>query len=145
MKSWRLALPCLVALLSGACAQYTPAPLAEDRVRVTLATSAPAERISAHRANGQLVRGLRFDDLSPGPHVLQVRFEYEAPGRSSPMGSLGASRRSCILQVRYDGFMAGGEYRIVAQRLGWVNVGWLESASGERLVSAREIRCGPAA
>lgn len=144
MKRWELALLSCGAMLLAGCAQQ-PAPLGESHARIALGTVAPGDRLSAHRLNGELVRGLRFADLPPGGHSLQVRFEYEAPGRGSPMGSLGSSRRSCILQVDYAGFAAGGEYRVIAQRLGWVNVGWLESAEGERLVSAREIRCGPTA
>lgn len=143
MNRWVGAALALAAVWLVGCAQHEATPVSQDAVRVTLGTVAPADRISAYRVNGELVRRLRFDDLPPGAYRLQVRFEYEAPGRSSARGNLGPTRRSCILQVDYDAFMAGNEYRVVAQRLGWANVGWLESPQGERLVSAREIRCGP--
>lgn len=133
----------LFALLAG-CVQSPPAPLAADLARVALDSSARAD-MRAYRVDGELVRQLRFPDLEPGSHQLQVRYRFEIPGG---MGGFGQEseprRRSCILGVEWT-LEGGQEYRFTAYRLGWQPVGWLETAAGERLVRAQVIRCGPGA
>lgn len=138
-----------IALLTGTllllgCAAPAQTPLAADQARVELSTQRPADRISAYRLDGELVRGLRFPDLSPGAHSLQVRFRYEVPGSASSAGTLGEPQyRTCILGIEYADFSAGNAYRFVADRLGIRPSGWLESADAQRLTRASIIRCGP--
>ena len=97
----------------------------------------------AYRLDGELVRQLRFPDLPPGTHELQVRYQFEVPGGMGGLGQLSEPRRrTCILGIEGE-FNAGQHYRVTAYRLGWKPVGYLEDAAGERLVRASVIRCGP--
>lgn len=134
-----------IATIATGCTTHTIEPLAENQARISLETR-PADQLSAYRLNGELVRGLRFPDLSPGEHSLQVRLRYERPG-SGQTGSLFGDPqwRTCILGLEYKDFRGGGEYRLYAEQRGQRSIGWLESADGERLARAEIIRCGPAA
>ncbi|QIB52820.1 hypothetical protein [Pseudomonas sp. OIL-1] len=134
----------LMTLLLAGCVSQPHEPVPPNVVRINLDTMRPGDHLSAYRLDGELVQGLRFDDIPPGEHELQVRYRYESSARASASGLLGdIQRRSCILAVYYDGFEAGYEYRLVANQLGWSTVGWLEGPGGESLVSARVLRCGP--
>ena len=136
--------PLLLTLLLTGCVSQPHEPVPPDVVRINLDTMRPGDHLSAYRLDGELVRGLQFDDIPPGEHELQVRFRYESSNRGYASGMLGdIQRRSCILSVYYDGFEAGYEYRLVVNQLGWSTVGWLEAPSGESLASARVLRCGP--
>ena len=130
-----------LTLLLSACAQPLP-PLPADLVRVALDSGTRAD-MRAYRLDGELVRQLRFPDLPPGTHELQVRYQFEVPGGMGGLGQLSEPRRrTCILGVEGE-FNAGQHYRVTAYRLGWKPVGYLEDAAGERLVRASVIRCGP--
>lgn len=133
-------------LLLGACAAPQPkGALADGRARVSLQTRVQ-DRIEAYRLDGELVDGLRFDDLTPGPHALQVRHRFEMPGSAGGAGVLGEPQWGrCILGVRYADFVGGQRYTFEAERRGFRSVGWLRSQSGEKLADAEVIRCGPAA
>lgn len=133
-----------IATILVGCA--TPQPrgeLSAELVRVTLETR-PQDRIEAYRRDGQLVDGLRFDDLTPGAHDLRIRHHFENIGSAGGTGLLGEPQwERCILGVRYANFAAGEQYIFAAERRGWRSVGWLRSASGETLAEAQVIRCGP--
>ena len=130
-----------LTLLLSACAQPLP-PLPADLVRVALDSGTRAD-MRAYRLDGELVRQLRFPDLPPGTHELQVRYQFEVPGGMGGLGQLSEPRRrTCILGIEGE-FSAGQHYRVTAYRLGWQPVGYLEDAAGERLVRASVIRCGP--
>lgn len=130
-----------LTLLLAACAQPLP-PLPADLVRLTLDSGTRAD-MRAYQLDGELVRQLRFPDLPPGTHELQVRYQFEVPGGMSGLGQLSEPRRrTCILGIEGE-LSAGEHYRVTAYRLGWQPVGYLEDAAGERLVRARVIRCGP--
>ena len=121
-------------LLTLGCAAPAPVPLTESQARVQLSTQRPADTVS----------GLRFPDLDPGVHNLQVRFRYEVPGSASSAGLLGEPQfRTCILGLDHADFSAGSTYRLVADRRGIRPAGWLEAADGQRLARARILRCGP--
>ena len=131
------------ALTIAGCAQQPQAPLTDDRARVEFDT-APMDQLSAYRLDGELVDGIRFPDLHPGAHELQVRFRYEMPGGAGGGGSMGEPQyRTCILGLSYDGFQPGETYVFSAQRLGWQSVGSLKGNRGEKLARARTIRCSP--
>ena len=130
-----------LTLLLSACAQPLP-PLPADLVRVALDSGTRAD-MRAYRLDGELVRQLRFPDLPPGTHELQVRYQFEVPGGMGGLGQLSEPRRrTCILGIEGE-LSAGEHYRVTAYRLGWQPVGYLEDAAGERLVRASVIRCGP--
>ncbi len=133
----------LCAFITAGCAQQPQAPLPDDRVRVEFDT-APMDQLNAYRLDGELVDGIHFPDLRPGAHELQVRFRYETPGGAGGGGPMGEPQyRTCILGLTYDQFQAGETYVFSAERLGWQSVGSLKSSRGEKLASARTIRCAP--
>lgn len=134
----------VTGLLTLGCAAPAPTPLADDQARLELGTQRPGDRISAYRLDGELVPGLRFPDLAPGRHTVQVRFRYEVPGSAGGAGLLGEPQfRSCILGIDYADFSAGSSYRFVADRRGIRPTGWLASSANQRLSRASIIRCGP--
>ena len=136
-----LCLP-LTALLS-ACAVAPLPPLDDTHARVGLKTEA-ANRVQASRLDGEPVGGLQFPDLTPGEHRLEVRLFFEVPGGGGDVsGSFSTGERRCILAVEYADFAAGQHYQFHASRRGWGPVGWLLDASGNKLATAREVRCGP--
>lgn len=128
----------------SACAQQPTPPLDSQQVRIEQRTSMPLDQLRAYRLNGELVRNLRFPDLPPGSHELQVRFQFEVPGGGQRNGGRLESReRTCILGLSHDDFRAGQQYQIYAERRGWQPAAWLLNPEGERLTRARIIRCGP--
>jgi hypothetical protein len=131
--------------LAGACAAPQPkGALADNSARVTLETRV-RDRVEAYRLDGELAGGLRFDDLTPGAHTLQVRHHFEMPGSAGGAGMLGEPQwERCIVGVRYADFAAGERYTFEVQRRGFRSVGWLRSEGGEKLADAEVIRCGPA-
>jgi|TARA_B100001059_G_scaffold236137_1_gene284994 hypothetical protein len=136
-----LSLP-LTVLLS-ACAAAPLPPLDNAHARVSLKTEA-ANRVQASRLDGEPVRGLQFPDLKPGEHRLEVRLFFEVPGGGGDVsGSFSTGERRCILAVEYADFAAGQHYQFHASRRGWQPAGWLLDASGKKLATAREVRCGP--
>ena len=136
----------VASLITAGCAAPPAKPLAENQARLELSTQRPADRISAYRLDGELVRGLRFPDLNPGAHNVQIRFRYEVPGSANSAGLFGEPQyRTCILGIDYADFSAGSAYRFVADRRGFRPAGWLESSDEQRLARARIIRCGPGA
>ncbi|PKM31782.1 MAG: hypothetical protein CVV07_01355 [Gammaproteobacteria bacterium HGW-Gammaproteobacteria-11] len=134
----------LLLLASGmsGCAIPDPNPVPAELARV-LFSSAPADQLSAYRLDGELVRRLRYADLTPGEHSLQVRYRFELPGGASLNGFGEPRFRTCILALTYTDFEAGKPYLLRAERRGMRPVAWLENTEGERLVRADVLRCGP--
>ena len=131
----------LLPLLLAACAHTPPQPLSADLARVTLDSGSRAD-MRAYRLDGDVVRQLRFPDISPGLHELQLRYQFEVPGGMGGSSRLSEPRRrTCVLGLQWE-FAAGEHYRVTAYRLGWNPLGWLENDTGERLVRAEVIRCG---
>jgi hypothetical protein len=139
-----LLLAAAVTLL-GACAAPQPrGKLAEEQARVVLETRV-RDRVEAYRLDGELVDGLRFNDLIPGSHDLRVRHHFEMPGSAGGAGLLGEPQWDrCIVAVRYNDFAGGEQYVFEVERRGFRSVGWLRSKSGKKLAEAEVIRCGPA-
>jgi hypothetical protein len=133
------------SVLLGACSTSSPKrEMSTGQARVSLETLV-SDRIEAYRLDSELVDGLRFDDLTPGTHTLQVRHHFEMPGSTGGAGMLGEPQwERCIVGVRYANFTAGGRYTFEVQRRGFRSVGWLRSEGGEKLADAEVIRCGPA-
>lgn len=135
----------LAMLILTGCAQQPPAPLSSDKARIAFDT-APAERLSAYRLDGELVDGIDFPDLTPGEHELQVRYRFEAPGSVAGPGMMAEPQwRTCIMRARFNGFEAGQTYVLNAKRLGWQSVGSLTNEAGARLADLETMRCGPGA
>ena len=132
-----------LAALLCACAVAPLPPLDNAHARVDLKTEA-ANRVQASRLDGEPVGGLQFPDLTPGEHRLEVRLFFEVPGGGGDVsGSFSAGERRCILAVEYADFAAGQHYQFHASRRGWGPAGWLLDANGNKLATAREVRCGP--
>lgn len=127
-------------LLLTACA----GPLPErdsQRAWVDLYT-APGNVLMADRLDRLPVRDGRYYQLTPGPHQLQLRLQYERPsgnGREQPGGG---ELRTCLFSLDYADFQAGQHYRINAGQQGYRSWVRLYDAQRQLLARGRELRCG---
>ncbi|SDU14475.1 PA0061/PA0062 family lipoprotein [Halopseudomonas salegens] len=126
-----------------ACASSRPPqePIADNQARITFSTQ-PMDNLRAHRLNGELVRGLSFDDIPAGAHRLDVRFRFERPGGGQP-GLRDSQQHTCDLRIHYPAFEGGQRYVIRAELFHWRPRGWLQNAAGERLADADVVHCSP--
>ncbi|MDD0976526.1 hypothetical protein [Pseudomonas fontis] len=95
----------------GACVSPLP-PVDSKQAWVDLYTVTPGKVLMADRLDGQRLNDGRYFQVTPGPHELTVRFDYEV---HSGGFSIDPVERSCYLKIRYDGFQAGQRYRIEAR------------------------------
>lgn len=94
----------------------------------------------ADRLDGTRLNDGRYFQVTPGPHELIVRFDYEvyAGGfTSEPV------ERTCYLTVRYDNFQAGQRYRLEARALSMTPNAWLYDADRKILAEERDVHCIP--
>ncbi|MEH6567029.1 MAG: hypothetical protein V7756_17035 [Halopseudomonas sp.] len=133
----------LLLLACSACAPVPEKPLSSGLVRINLDADVGNE-VRAYRVDGELTPSIRFGDLTPGTHSLQVRYHFEVPGGSATGGLLEGNYRTCILEITYDGFIAGNQYLLKAERRGWRPAAWLyDQQTQEKVATAKEVRCGP--
>lgn len=127
-------------LLLSACA----GPLPErnpQQAWVELYTS-PGNSLLAERLDRLSVTDGRYYQLTPGPHQLQLRLQFELPGGNGLHHSGGGGQRTCLFNLDYDSFKAGHSYRVSAGQKGYR--GWVRLYDDQRQVLARgrELRCG---
>ena len=146
MTYYQPALTSLSAALLLACSACSPVPekpLDSGMARVNLAADVGND-VRAYRLDGELTPSIRFGDLSPGAHALQVRYHFEVPGGAGSGGLLEGNFRTCVMEVNYDNFAAGMQYLLKTERRGWRPAGWLyDQQTQEKLADAEEVRCGP--
>ena len=87
------------------------------------------------------VDGLSGATRAPGEHSLQTRVGFEVS--SSNLGRDDQEvRRTCILQVDYDGFTAGQRYQLEARPYGFRAMARLRDSNGQVVARGRLVRCG---
>tara|TARA_R110000851_G_scaffold287690_1_gene441733 strand:- start:1285 stop:1728 length:444 start_codon:yes stop_codon:yes gene_type:complete len=129
-------------VLCGACSPVPQQPLSSGMVRINLAADVGND-VRAYRVDGELTQSIRFGDLAPGAHSLQVRYHFEVPGGATGE-LLGGNFRTCVMEVDYADFGAGKQYLLKTERRGWVSVGGLyDQQTQKKVASAEEVRCGP--
>lgn len=102
----------LALLLLAGCAGPLPQP--DPQMAWVELRSAPANTLLAERLDGERLSDGRYFQVTPGRHVLEVRFQYELYGGSGGGGGgFGEPVQiNCYQQVVYDGFEAGRRYRL---------------------------------
>ena len=132
-----------LALATSACSPVPQKPLESSMVRVNLAADVGND-VKAYRVDGELTQSIRFGDISPGTHNLQVRYHFEVPGGAGSGGLFDANFRTCVMEVYYDNFTAGMQYLFKVERRGWRSAGGLyDQQTQEKVATAEEVRCGP--
>jgi hypothetical protein len=139
MRAYMLA---SLLLLLGGCASPLPPP---DPQQAWVNLYAPAgELLMADRVDRQRWPDGRYFQVSPGPHDLQVRFQFEANGG----GGLGMNseplRLTCEIRLRYADFKAGQQYRIEARSMAMSAQAWLYDEQRQVLARGKVLRCGTA-
>ncbi|MEE3634053.1 hypothetical protein CYD26_15220 [Pseudomonas sp. FFUP_PS_473] len=123
----------------AACSNPLP-PIDTKQAWVDLYTITPGRLVMADRLDGTRLNDGRYFQVTPGPHELIVRFDYEvyAGGfTSEPV------ERTCYLTVRYDNFQAGQRYRLEARALSMTPNAWLYDADRKILAEERDVHCIP--
>lgn len=80
----------LALLLLAGCAGPLPQP--DPQMAWVELRSAPANTLLAERLDGERLSDGRYFQVTPGRHVLEVRFQYELYGGSGGGGVASASR-----------------------------------------------------
>ena len=140
MRRPLLFLPLLsLLLLLGACANRLP-PHDPHQAWIDL-HGAAGSQVGADSLNDQHWPDRRYFQVSPGEHSLQTRVGFEVS--SSNLGRDDQEvRRTCILQVDYDGFTAGQRYQLEARPYGFRAMARLRDSSGQVVARGRLVRCG---
>lgn len=123
----------------AACSNPLP-PIDTKQAWVDLYTITPGRLVMADRLDGTRLNDGRYFQVTPRPHELIVRFDYEvyAGGfTSEPV------ERTCYLTVRYDNFQAGQRYRLEARALSMTPNAWLYDADRKILAEERDVHCIP--
>ncbi|OEC33022.1 hypothetical protein SAMN05216600_11167 [Pseudomonas cuatrocienegasensis] len=139
MRAYMLA---SLLLLLGGCASPLPPP---DPQQAWVNLYAPAgELLMADRVDRQRWPDGRYFQVSPGPHDLQVRFQFEV----NRGGGLGMSSEplelTCEIRLRYADFKAGQRYRIEARSMAMSAQAWLYDEQRQVLTRGKVLRCGTA-
>lgn len=129
-------------LLLGGCASPLPQP---DPKQAWVELYAPAgELLMADELDRQRWPDGRYFQVSPGPHDLQVRFQFEA----NRGGGIGLDSEplllTCEIRLRYADFQAGQRYRIEARSMAMTAQAWLYDEQRQVLARGKVLRCGTA-
>ena len=92
--------------------------------------------VMADKVDGQTTDDGRYFQISPGPHKLQVRYDYEI--RYGGFTAIGSeyTELTCFVEVKYDHFVAGQRYMIEVRSL--TNDVTAELLDAQRKVLANE-------
>lgn len=135
-------LPILLSLLTlSACASPLPPP---DPHQAWISMQIRAGyTLMADRLDGQRWGDGRYFEVRPGPHELDVRFQFEVPGGGGGGNEFSSEpvQMTCQLRLSYADFAAGQRYQIAARPLQRKAQGWLYDANGQVLAKAKVLRC----
>jgi hypothetical protein len=92
--------------------------------------------VMADKVDGQTTYDGRYFQISPGPHKLQVRYDYEVRYGGISLMSDDYTELTCFVEVKYDHFVAGQRYMIEVRSL--TNDVTAELLDAQRKVLAEE-------
>ena len=92
--------------------------------------------VMADKVDGQTTYDGRYFQISPGPHKLQVRYDYEVRYGGISLMSDDYTELTCFVEVTYDHFAAGQRYMIEVRSL--TNDVTAELLDAQRKVLANE-------
>lgn len=135
----RLPLLLLACTALGACAGAVPPKdplMAWVDVKATPGTLVMADSLDRQRlADG------RYFQITPGPHDLLVRYDYELRGIGTLTGD--PQSRTCYLTVHYEKFAAGQHYVLEARDAGMRPLAFLYDDHRALLAQEGDVRCAP--
>lgn len=130
--------PLVSLLMLTACA--APLPARDPGMAwVDLYTTA-SDLLMADELDGKRLNDGRYFQVTPGPHELITRFQFEVHGGGSIMSE--PIQRTCEIRLRYDGFAAGQRYLIEARTLVMSAQAWLYDEQRNVLARGKVLRCG---
>ena len=132
----------LLAIMAVAGCQ-APMPTANTQMAwVDLSVPFPNDRVlMADRLDNQRLRDGRFFQVSPGSHVLLVRFDYEVGGGGGMSLMGGTTVRECYLTIPYAYFKAGERYLLEARSMALTPEARLYDAKREVVAEVSEFYC----
>ncbi|MFP3675511.1 hypothetical protein SB725_00125 [Pseudomonas sp. SIMBA_041] len=109
---------------------------------VDFSTPFPNDKLlMAERLDKQRLNDGRFFQVTPGSHVLLVRFDFEIPGGGGLGVMDGPTERLCYLTIKYDHFEAGQRYVLVGQSIVFTPGARLYNAKREIVAEDSESYC----
>lgn len=132
---WKVSISSALLITCSACA--APLPEYDPSMAWIDVQSQAGHQLSAQRTDGAKVNDVRYFQVSPGEHQLQMRLTYDRGGDTTD-----DSQRRCRVNIAYPDFQAGQRYSIRALAQGWTVRAWLYSSDGQRLIESKPIRCG---
>jgi len=97
--------------------------------------------VMADKVDGKTTYDGRYFQVSPGPHTLQVRYDYEVRyGGFTAMGNE-YTELTCFVEVKYDHFTAGQRYRIEVRSLANNVSAQLQDAQHQVLAEETSVSC----
>lgn len=133
----KLALLPAIALLS-AC-NTTPVPPHDPAQAWVALSMLGGKAILAERLDGKRLEDGRYFQVTPGPHTLEFRYDYETNVPLPIMSQPG--ERMCYITLQYDEFKAGERYRIQARNLGIEPSALLYDASNQVVAQDKSNYC----
>jgi hypothetical protein len=123
----------------GGCALWMPSP-DPSQAWVELVPSGETE-LKAVAVDDKPLDDHRYFQVTPGSHQLGMRYRFEV-GAADVGGDSETLERDCRLTLDYDGFNAGGRYRLVAGGYGFRPWARLYDQHNQLLAKASERGCG---
>jgi hypothetical protein len=133
----RALLPLLLASLLSACA-LPPLPPDNPKMAWVDLYTQTGKLVMAERLDGKRLNDGRYFQVTPGPHELLIRFDYEI---SNGIRWNDPQYRTCFLRVQYNDFKAGQRYRMEGWVLGISPEARLHDASGAIVADDNQQSC----
>jgi hypothetical protein len=131
----------LAASVVAGCQSPLP-PVNPQMAWVDFSVPFPNDKLlMAEQLDKQRLNDGRFFQVTPGSHVLLVRFDFEVPGGGGLGVMDGPSERLCYLTIKYDHFEAGQRYVLVGQSIVFTPGARLYNAKREIVAEDSESYC----
>ena len=133
----------LLLAITAVASCHAPMPTANTQMAwVELSVPFPNDRVlMAERLDKERLRDGRFFQVSPGSHVLLVRFDYEVGGGGGMSLMGGTTVRECYLTIPYANFEAGERYLLEARSMALTPEARLYDAKREVVAEVSEYYC----
>ncbi|MCO6056133.1 hypothetical protein NG726_05560 [Pseudomonas sp. MOB-449] len=129
----------LSLLTLGGCALLMPSP--DPNQAWIDFRQQDGQALHASRVDDKAQTNVRYLQVPPGRHELEVRLEFEVSGQDIGQGT-SSYRRTCLLKLAYGDFAAGERYQLEAGGIGFRPWARLYDQQNREVAKARESRCG---
>ena len=133
----------LLLAITAVAGCQTPMPTPNPQMAwVDLSVPFPNDKVLMGERRDQVrVRDGRFFQVSPGSHVLLVRFDYEVGGGGGMSLMGGTTVRECYLTLPYAYFKAGERYLLEARSMALTPQARLYDAKRNVVAEVSEFYC----